>query len=138
MLRTDEEISSGLLRIIRIRQSLSLDTSNLEMAEIVCSLSAGNFRVFPDVCGNDAGYIIWARINDFSLKRLTDFNIKPQYFHEWVEGENIFIIGLVSASRYSNMEFIKKELMQFDRFCYLNHNGKLVFRSKKDLPRCRS
>lgn len=130
MLGLSRKQLDDFIKIIMIRQRLILNTSPVEMAEIINSVSAGYYFLFLDDYSIASGYIIWAKLNDYSVQRFKRFNLRPRYSHEWSEGDNVILLSVVSTPEYSFSLSLIKILREFDRFWYVNRKGKFISRVK--------
>lgn len=119
-----------LADVIWIRMQSGVDTYPSDINEAVLSIKTNNILFIYDQYGQRSGYVLWANVNIFSLKRYRSRYIKPRFFHEWTEGEFRVITQIVFTRKSVdlNIRNILSIRSKLSNFSYLSRRKKFFSR----------
>ncbi len=121
MIRNKDRI---LHSICQVRINLGLVSSATLLSWIIISIKKNCYHLFKNDCDEVVGYVLWAKIDNDSLRQLKNRRVYPLYEHEWSDGNIYLILDVVFSNKNTieNSLALRRLMIQkkINAYAYLN------------------
>lgn len=115
------EMDNRIFDILYIRAKNQLNTTKIELIEIINAATNGHIIVFKSYVQEPIGYLIFAKVNSCTLNMIKMNFGKISYPYEWRSGKIIFIVSIVLSQQqitFARQQLINHlKLFRISAFC---------------------